>query len=355
MRLCARRLMMRRCLRSRVVTGLAVVLFAAAGPMWAALKDVSPVEVRADVPRLRGVVAGCFAVGGSACDSSAVGDDLRVGNPKQDGYEVHWDWLREALDKSKSVDQKKRGELLRESVARLSRMDDELGAGDGARKEFEQARTVADSVLAQPEFQRKAATTWWDRVTGVFYSWLGRLLSGIARAGAAAPWLGPVVIWTLCISAAAGLVFFVLRNLQRQRLRISLAGSAMANTAWDREATDWAKQAEAFASDGEWREAVHCLYWAAIVSLESRKAWRHNPTRTPREYLRLLKAGSAQQRGLRGLTRIFERVWYGLREGRAEEYAEARGLYEALASGVVERAGGDGVSSSAAVGEGGVA
>ncbi len=111
---------------------------------------------------------------------------------------------------------------------------------------------------------------------------------------------------------------------------------------WDREATDWAKQAEEFADDGEWREAVHCLYWAAIVSLESRRAWRHNPTRTPREYVRLLKPGSAQQKGLRELTRMFERVWYGLREARAEEYAEARGLYEALASGGVERAGGAG-------------
>jgi len=101
---------------------------------------------------------------------------------------------------------------------------------------------------------------------------------------------------------------------------------------------------------------VHCLYWAAIVSLESRRAWRHNPTRTPREYLRLLKPGSAQQRNLRGLTKIFERVWYGLREGGAEEYAEARGMYEALAAGSVERAGGmDERSAGVAVGEGGAA
>jgi hypothetical protein len=132
----------------------------------------------------------------------------------------------------------------------------------------------------------------------------------------------------------------------------------MARTAWDREATDWAKQAEEFAADAEWREAVHCLYWAAIVSLEARRAWRHNPTRTPREYLRLLKPGSAQQRGLRGLTRIFERVWYGLREGRAEEYAEARALYEALAEGKVEGGSStapEALGSSEAMREGGAA
>jgi hypothetical protein len=340
--------------------GVAVVLVAAAQPTWAALKSESATEVRGDVTRLQGVVAGCAASGGTACASAAVGDDLQVGDPKHGGYEVHWDWLRDALDKSKGMDSGKRGEWLRDSAARLTRMASELGAAEGAssgQKEFARARAEADAVLALPEFQRKSSTTWWDRVTGFFYAWLARMLSGIARAGAAAPWLGPVVIWTLCLSAAAGLVFFVLRSLQRQRLRISLAGAAVAKTVWDREATDWAKQAEEFASAGEWREAVHCLYWAAIVSLEARRAWRHNPTRTPREYVRLLKPGSAQQRGLRGLTQIFERVWYGLREGRAEEYAEARGLYEALASGVVERAGGadEAQRSGAAVGEGGVA
>jgi hypothetical protein len=267
---------------------------------------------------------------------------------------VHWDWLRETLEKSKGLDAGKRGEMLREASERLSRMATELGETGGEQKEFGEARTEADAVLAQPEFQRKTETSWWDHVTGIFYAWLGRLLEGVARVGAAAPWLGTALIWTLCIAAAAGLLFFVLRNLQRQRLRISLAGSAVA-AAWDREATDWARQAEGFASAGEWREAVHCLYWAAIVSLESRKAWRHNPTRTPREYLRLLKAGSGQQKSLRELTWIFERGWYGLREVRAEEYAEARQLYEGLATGVVERAGGGVSSQAAAMAEGGVA
>jgi hypothetical protein len=347
---------MRRCLKSLVVAGLAVVMMAAAGPCWAALKSVTSRDVRADVVRLHGVVSGCIATG--VCDPEAVGEDLRVGDSKRGGYEVHWDWLREALDKSKGVDAGKRGDLLRDSAARLSRMDAELAVADGGtagEKEFARARAEADSVLAEPEFQRKITRTWWDRVRDAFGAALGHLLAGLERVGTAAPWLGTVLIWTLCISAAAGLLFFVLRNLQRQRLRISLAGSAVANSAWDREATDWARQAEAFANKEEWREAVHCLYWAAIVSLESRKAWRHNPTRTPREYVRLLKAGSGQQRSLRELTRIFERGWYGLRELRSEEYAEARRLYDGLASGAVERAGGDAVQPIGVSVEGGVA
>jgi len=345
---------MRRCPSRCVAMGMAVVLVAAAHPVWGALKNASVTEVRGELERLQGVVAGCVAKGGSACDAKVVGVDVQVGDPKQGGYAVHWDWLRDALDKSKGADAGKRGELLRDSVARLKEMESELGSAQDAQPEFARARKETDAVLALPEFQRKVTVTWWDRVTGFFGAWLDRMLGGIARAGAAAPWLGPVVIWTLCLGAAAGLVFFVMRNLQRQRLRISLAGAAIAKTAWDREATAWATQAEEFAGRGEWREAVHCLYWAAIVLLESRRAWRHNPTRTPREYVRLLKPGSGQQRGLRDLTRMFERVWYGLREGRAEEYAEARELYEVLASGAVERAGTE-RSEGAVVGEGGAA
>jgi len=346
---------MRLCCRSlRAWLGMAVVLVAAAPPAWGALKSASAEDVRADVFRLQGVVAGCAAKGGAACAATAVGDDLRVGDPKQGGYVVHLDWLRDALEKGKDVDAGKRAEALRDSVARLKGMESELGAAPVVEREFARARVEAKAVLAEPEFQRKVSVTWWDRVTGFFGAWLEKMLGGIARAGAAAPWLGPVVIWTLCIGAAAGLVFFVLRNLQRQRLQISLAGAAVAKTGWDREATAWATQAEEFAGREEWREAVHCLYWAAIVSLESRRAWRHNPTRTPREYVRLLKPGSGQQRGLRELTRMFERVWYGLRDGGAEEYAEARGLYEALASGAVEHAG-ETARAGVAVGEGGAA
>jgi hypothetical protein len=116
-------------------------------------------------------------------------------------------------------------------------------------------------------------------------------------------------------------------------LAIALGAGAAKASGWDKEATDWADLAEACAARQEWREAVHCVYWAAIVRLEARRAWRHNPTRTPREYVRLLKPGSTQQGALRGLTQIFERVWYGLREAEAEDYARARGLFEGLSAG----------------------
>ncbi len=211
---------------------------------------------------------------------------------------------------------------------------------------FARERAVADEVLRRPEFQRHVSESWWDRKKRQLFGMLERLFSQVTRLGRAAPWLVRTLQWAFFVGAAVGLAVFLIRQMARQRLRVSLADGAVKAEAWTREASDWAERAEGFANRGAWREAVHCLYWAAIVLLESRRAWRHNPTRTPREYVRLLKAGSAQQEGLRQLTRIFERTWYGLRETDEREYAEARGLFEGLMTpkvagraGVAERLG----------------
>jgi hypothetical protein len=207
-------------------------------------------------------------------------------------------------------------------------------------QDFAHQRAVADEVLRRPEFQRRESESWWDRKKRQLFGMLARLFSQVTRLGRAAPWLVRALQWAFFGGAAVGLMLFLFRQMTRQRLRVSLADGAVKAEVWTREASDWAQRAEAFASKGAWRDAVHCLYWAAIVLLESRRAWRHNPTRTPREYVRLLKAGSAQQEGLREMTRIFERTWYGLRETDEREYAQARGLFEGLMTPKVAMRGG---------------
>jgi hypothetical protein len=195
---------------------------------------------------------------------------------------------------------------------------------------FAHARDVADRVLRGPDFQRDTPSSWWDRSKERLTRMLGRFFSRVGRYAHAAPWLAKTLEWLCFGGAALGLLLFILRELRRQRLNVSLAGESTAAIAWTREADDWSSRADAFAKEGQWRDAVHCLYWAAIVLLEGRRAWKHNPTRTPREYVRLLRAGSPQHAGLRGLTQIFERSWYGQREATDAEYADARGLYDGL-------------------------
>jgi hypothetical protein len=319
--------------RTLAVAALVLALAWGPGAQAAALKSISLDEYRAQVTRLQGVVAAC-STSAAACDAGSVGNDVRVGDVAKGGFEQHWQWLQAALTNARSAKAEERATLVREAQGRLAELAQESSVATGAEQEqeFNRARKEANGVLARGEFQRGVGPTWWDRLKARALGWLGRFFTGVAAVGIAAPWLGRLLEWLFFVGAAVGLLFFMLRNAARQRLRISLGDAALRGTAWDREANDWAEQAEQHAAAGEWREAMHCLYWAAIVALEERRAWRHNPTRTPREYVRLLKPGTAQEQGLRRLTQIFERVWYGLRDANAEEYAEARSMYEGLAA-----------------------
>jgi hypothetical protein len=334
------------------------------------VRTVSLAEFHVELQRLQALVAAC-AANGKDCDGSQPHEDERVGEGASGAFatafEVHWGWLRTALHLSQSAPAEDRARYMREAQAQLEAMARETGppqhspdqaqphpeqvqpAGKPAQPDpaFVRARSAANEVLRTPEFAGDSGPTWLDRKIAWLESLIARLFSGVSALGSAAPWLGTVLEWLLFVSAAVGLVVFLLRTLARQRMRLALGEAAPAATAWDREATGWAQLAEAHAAAAEWREAVHCLYWAAIVLLESRRAWRHNPTRTPREYVRLLKAGSARQQGLRGLTQILERVWYGQRAATVEDYRSAQSCFAQLES-AVESSGAGAAANTAA-------
>jgi hypothetical protein len=201
--------------------------------------------------------------------------------------------------------------------------------------EFAHAQAAARKILAGAEFQRPEPSLW-DRIKAKIVGAIIRVFLGIDRVTTHSPWVGRALEWLLFLGAAAGLLVWAMRTVQRQRLRVALGDEPVKSMALARETDDWRRQAEQEAARGAWREAIHALYWAAIVHLERRRAWRHNPSRTPREYVRLLKTGSAEQRELRGLTSALEQSWYGRREANAEKFSAARESFERLAD-----AGGD--------------
>lgn len=202
--------------------------------------------------------------------------------------------------------------------------------------EFAHAQAVVEKILAGAEFQRPEPTLW-ERLKAKILGAILQIFTGIDRVTTQSPWVGRTLEWLLFLAAAVGLIVWALRMVQRQRLRVALGAEPAKSSAWGRETEDWWRQSEREAARGAWREAIHAIYWAAIVHLEARRAWRHNPSRTPREYVRLLKAGSTEQRELRGLTSALEQSWYGQREANAAEFAEARESFERLAEGVNTR------------------
>jgi len=196
---------------------------------------------------------------------------------------------------------------------------------------FDQARQAADRILAQPEFRTVAEDSLLERWATRFFTWIDRLISGILRVGAEKPWILTVIEWSLFSIAVAAVLAWCFRAMKRQQLAIQFEAAA-SDAVWRAESENWAERARAQAAAGDWREAVHSLYWATIVMLEGRKFWRPNRARTPREYLRLLEPNSPRRKSLGGLTGIFERIWYGNRPASEGDYERAQALFETLRS-----------------------
>jgi Domain of unknown function (DUF4129) len=200
-----------------------------------------------------------------------------------------------------------------------------LTSGD----EFQRARKKTDEVLLRPEFQTVSEESFTQREIARFWQWVSEMFGGVSRFGQRSPWLVPLMEWSSITLAAAGLLAWGLRTIQRQRLAVRIESRASFEM-WQKESDDWAELARLEAARKDWRAAVHCLYWATIVMMEGRKLWRQNRARTPREYLLLLEPGSRMQQSLRRLTQLFERIWYGLRPAGESDYASAMVLFEEL-------------------------
>lgn len=209
-------------------------------------------------------------------------------------------------------------------------------------QEFSRAQAAAQKILAGAEFQRQPPTLW-DIIKEKIGEALVRAFVGIDRVTTKSPWMGRALEWMLFVAAAVGLIVWGLRAVQRQRLRVALGGAPLKTAERARERDDWWRLSEVEAARGAWREAIHAVYWAAIIHLENRRAWRHNPARTPREYVRLLKPGSVEQLELRRLTGALETNWYGRHITREEEYQAARESFERLAAGAESSASTGGV------------
>ena len=194
---------------------------------------------------------------------------------------------------------------------------------------FDQARRAADHILAQPEFRTVTQDSLLQRWLSKLVDWVYSLINSIYRVGTDKPWILTLIEWSLFTIAVAAVLVWCFRVMKRQQLAIQFE-TATTDAVWRAESDNWAELARAQAAAGEWREAVHSLYWATIVMLEGRKFWRPNRARTPREYLRLLEPNSPRQQSLGGLTGIFERIWYGNRPASETDYARALALFEEL-------------------------
>lgn len=287
------------------------------------LQDVSVEEYRHHLDQLRGLVADCGRVV-TACNPENVGTDDRVHPQQGQPYAVRYGWLRALMDDRDPAVHRLRTELLAQAEQRLSDQEEELNHPKPALPLSQEDRVQRDRVLASKEFQVVHEYSWRERASAWLSERLARIFGGAASLGRIAPWLGKALEWGSLLAAITLLVLWIYRTLDRQRTALGRLSGEVSKREAIEASRAWADLAQIHATNGEWRDAIHCLYWASIVLLEERRTLRRSETRTPREALQLLVVSPQLREPLTEQTVSFERIWYGFAQATQEDYESAQ-------------------------------
>jgi hypothetical protein len=218
----------------------------------------------------------------------------------------------------------------------LAQADSAATGTPAAAPDYTQERATMKQVLAGRDFRNLEPPTRRDTFLEKLSEWLNRFFKGMDNLHANTAWVGQVIVWGFIVAACVGLAWGLLQLERNWRLRlVPESDGPAAGAASARDWQLWLDDARRAAASGEWREAIHFVYWAAISRLESRRLWPADRARTPREYLALVAADDPRRTGLATLTGSFERTWYGGRTAGESDYL----LAEKLADGLISSSG----------------
>ncbi|HTV83685.1 MAG TPA: DUF4129 domain-containing protein [Acidobacteriaceae bacterium] len=265
----------------------------------------------------------------SACEASAAIPDQKVSLGSAGSFTARYEWFSTALAAAKKLPDAPRAAQMRAAEQHLDADVADAQARPAAGADFSMARQRADAILAEREFATADQASLWDRFLEWVFTWLDRMLMRVAAFGGRSPWIGPLIEWGLTGLACALVLVWILRAVRKERLRLRVEAARPIEVSEER-VLNWMREAETHAAQGAFRDAVHCLYWASIATLEGRRFWHPDRARTPREYLRLLDAASSVAALLRRQTLAFETIWYGLRPAQRSDYDQALRLHQEL-------------------------
>ncbi|MDR3749968.1 MAG: DUF4129 domain-containing protein [Terracidiphilus sp.] len=344
-------------------------LAAPSAPAASHWNDASREDYRKHLQALTAIVEACAkARDMKACDPALVGQDDRV--PAQipvaagSGGKrrlVRYGWLRVLLSKAqdKDVDESSAGlkkagdeesarppkpsttQLLKDAETRLAQELAQSSAAAATSPAHDRERAALHQVLASREFRNLEETTAKDTVLEKLGTWLNQVFEGAAKLTAHAAWVGRAIVWGFILVVCVGLVWLLIQLERKGRIRLAPeSGGPAPGAASARDWQLWLEDARKAAAAGQWREAIHFAYWAAISRLEARRLWPADRARTPREYLALVAAADPRRAGLAALTGSFERFWYGGRAADENDYRRAEQLAGALIAGSKASGGG---------------
>ena len=244
-------------------------------------------------------------------------------------FEVQTDWLVSAL-LMEEKDPKANAQQLqehRQHLAALIETAEELAAPD-TEQDLQGSRAKAERILSAPEFQGSHEPSWLDKLKAKIRDWIARQLEKIfSRVGIPAS-VGNVVAWVLLALVGGLLALWTVRALiaRASRAEMDLSGAAPAGKDW----RYWAAEARSAAGRGDYRSAIHAVYWASVGQLEESGMLPVDRSRTPRESLRLMPQAKPAFAPFSDLTRRFEMTWYGYYPATEVDWNEAMQKLESI-------------------------
>jgi Domain of unknown function (DUF4129) len=242
--------------------------------------------------------------------------------------QVNTDWLTSDLKKLEA-DPAKSASVSPELTSRLLAMRNAAAALErgSSPANLDAAITQLDSILNAREFAAAAqGPNQWDIWKARIARWINEQIYKLFRRLHLGAKAGNALAWLIVCFALFALYYWLWKTLHATN---GNSETPEATTQSD-DPRQWARDALAAADCGDYREAVHCAYWAAVVHLETLGVLKRDRARTPRESLRLLDPHPTQQNLLRDFTSRFELIWYGYRPASANDWSEARSHLEKM-------------------------
>ena len=238
----------------------------------------------------------------------------------QSELNVSTDWLTTAL--AELADRPKEADVRAQEIdMRLAAMREAAAELDHASPNPRNARSQLNAIFQSKEFSDLHGPTALQLLEERISRWLAaRLLSLLSRLHLGAK-AGNVFGWSVIAIAFLALCWWLWKRLAVLGPAPVPAAGPSAVTAASRR---WLDDSLAAAERGDYREAVHCAYWAVVARLEDSGRLSRDRARTPREALRQLASHPQDREVLGKLTRSFELVWYGYRPASAADWAGAR-------------------------------
>jgi Domain of unknown function (DUF4129) len=239
-------------------------------------------------------------------------------------------------------------------IRALAKGAEKLESARGAQP-ADAAHGKLKEILSRSGFNRaQERKSWIGELWEKFVLWVEGLLDRLFNAVSASRPVRNMILYGVIVIGFIALGWILIRVLggvaRRENLRLEPPAFPVKTS------SQWAREAVAAAGRGDYREAIRCGYWAGVYRLSEIGILELDPSRTPREYLRLLSASrpsgdgafaaaaistapviladpavrAARTQALSALTRNFESVWYADVPATEQDFTSAVAELEKL-------------------------